>query len=372
MSAATEAYLWTLYNRCIVDDGEIVLVDSTARKPIGIYRVDERDRLARDIQKHASCFIKVNLMDSAKIAERQAEKVRTQGYGWTVGNCSEVKSIIGIHLDIDAAKSDKYLTRSQAIDSVNRMPVVPSMIVSTDGSGGGFHVYWCLDQPARIENESDRDQWKAMALRWQERLKAIAIEVGGKSIDSTANIDRVLRPVGSVRASGNRVANHSFSDRYYQPHELYIEPTVDEIQTDAQRSVKALFRSVLGPIDSTGKPVQDYINAAFITPELLLSEAGYTQLRDPLEWRRPNAASSGRSLKIATKLDRTGVNVFSGGDPLFSCIKPDGSVGKFYSVDEMFVILRHGGDWKAAARWCGQQINEAIQRTVSIGGITNA
>jgi hypothetical protein len=167
------------------------------------------------------------------------------------------------------------------------------------------------------------------------------------------------------------VSIHSISQQYYYENELYIEPTVDEIQADAQRDVTKLFHSVLGPVSNTGKPIDDYIAAAFVTPEMLLAEAGYTQLRDPKEWRRPNAASSGRSLKIATKLDTLGVNVFSGGIDNLPCMKDDGSVGKFYSVKELFVILRHGGDWKAAGAWCRQQIGDSLRATVDIGGITN-
>jgi hypothetical protein len=367
----TLTYLKILYAGCLPDYGEIVLVDKTKCRPIGIYRFDELERLATDIQRNAGCFLKINPMDSGKMAERQAEKIRTQGYGWTVGNIPEVKSIIGFHLDVDAAKSDKYLSRDQALEALAAMPIPPTMVVNTDGIGAGFHAYWLLQVPIRITSDAVRKYWIALAKRWQERLKSLALEIGGKEIDSTANIDRVLRPVGSLRDSGNRVSIHSFSEQFYFDNELYIEPTIDEIQADAQQSVKKLFDNVLGPIRHTGRPIDDYIEAAYITPETLLAEAGYTQLRDPLEWRRPGAANPGRSLKIANKLDTLGINVFSGGDPLFSCMKQDGSVGKFHSVKEMFVIIRHGGDWKAASKWCRQQIGDSLRATVDIGGITN-
>jgi len=371
MSAAAEAYLWTLYSRCDPADGEIVLVDSTARRPIGFYPVTDLDRLATDIRLNPGCFIKVNLMDGEAIAARQAEKVRQDGFGWTVGRIAEVKTIIGLHLDVDAAKSEKYLTREQAIACLKAMPVEPTLTVSTDGDNGGFHSYWSLQKPVRIESEADRKQWQSTALRWQNRLKEIALDVGGKSIDSTANIDRVLRPVGSLRVSGNRVLNYGFSGQFFRPEDFYIPPTDAEIQDEAKVSVKALFRDVLGPINATGSVITDYIDAAGITPQSLLSEAGYTQLNNPMEWRRPDAASAGRSLKIATELDRSGINMFSGGDPLFGCLKRDGSVGRFHSVDAMFVILRHGGDWKAAARWCAQQIGDSIRQQVNLEAIVN-
>jgi hypothetical protein len=371
MSNSTATYLNVLYEGLLPDCGEIVLVDHTKCRPIGIYRLDELDRLAIDIQKHDGCFIKVNPMDSGKIAERQAEKVRTQGYGWTVGNGNEVKSIIGFHLDVDAAKSDKYLTRDQALAALNAMPVPPTMVVNTDGEDKGFHAYWVLQVPIRIESDSIRQHWIALAKRWQERLKALALEIGGKTIDSTADICRVLRPVGSLRASGNCVSIHSISQQYYYENELYIEPTIDEIREDVTKLVRAKCDELLGPVDLGDRPINAYIDAVRITPEMLLDEAGYTFLRGS-EWRRPKAASPGRSLKIATKLDRAGINVFSGGDPLFSCDKTDGGVGRFYSVDQMFVIIRHRGDWKAAAQWCHEENAKQLSKGVNLEGILSS
>jgi hypothetical protein len=181
-----------------------------------------------------------------------------------------------------------------------------------------------------------------------------------------------LRPAGSLRDSGNVVSiRHHDAAARYSIEDFYIPPTDAEIQDEAKASVKALFRDVLGPINATGSVITDYIDAAGITPQSLLSEAGYTQLNNPMEWRRPDAASAGRSLKIATELDRPGVNMFSGGDPLFGCLKRDGSVGRFHSVDAMFVLLRHGGDWKAAARWCAQQIGDSIRKEVNLEAIVN-
>jgi len=69
MSAAAEVYLCVLYSRCSVGDGKIVLVDHRAQKLVRIYRIDERDRLAKDICKYDGCFININLMDNERLAE---------------------------------------------------------------------------------------------------------------------------------------------------------------------------------------------------------------------------------------------------------------------------------------------------------------
>lgn len=371
MSAATEAYLWCLYSRCTTDDGIIVLADQSKRRPIGHYRVDEVDRLANDIRRNPGCFLKVNVFDGGKMAERLREKVKQHGCGYVVGNTDEVKTIIGIGLDVDAGKSEKYLSRAEALQALEAMPKPPTLIVNSDGDWLGFHSYWLLRQPVRIESEEQRKLWEAKATRWQKRLQALAKQIGGKSIDSTADIARFLRPVGSLRSSGNRVLTYCYTPgRFYAHDDLYIPPDDDEIQADAKARVQALFNDKLGPVSDSDKPIQAYVDAARITPEQLLSEAGYTDLGNG-QWRRPDASSAGRSLLIATGLDRPGINSFSGADPLFACLKRDGGVGAFHSVDSMFVRVRFGGDWKAASAWSRSKIDEQRFAGVSIGHIVN-
>jgi hypothetical protein len=370
MSARTEAYLSALYGRCNHDAGSIVHVDYTARKPLGIYRMDQLDELANAIRRHPGCFLKINPMNAEAIAARQAAKVAEKGYGWTVGNAAEVQTVIGLHLDVDAAKSDAYPSREKAREALWQMPVPPTMLIDTDGETGGYHAYWLLASPVRIETEQQRAEWITTARRWQTRLCETVKAISGKSIDSTADICRVLRPVGSIRKSGNEVNFRWYAPTFYTPTDFYLPPSDEEIEVTAKKSVRAIFDRVLGPIDTSRFPIQAYIDAAYITPERLLEEGGYDDLGDG-KWRRPNAASRGRSLMIATGLDRPGINVFSGGDPLFGCMTKKGVPGQFHSVDEMFVKIRQGGNWKAATAWCYEQINKQISESVNLEAFIN-
>lgn len=364
----TLQYLHALYGRCEAGAGEIVLVESTKRRPVAVFRLHEIDFAAGEAASHLDLYLKVNLMDCRKMADRLGEKLRTQGYGTVVGNRSEVKTVVGLHLDADAGKSSKYHSRDEVLGILNRMPVPPSLIVNSDGPEGGFHPYWLLRNPILIDSEETRERISAIAFRWQEHLKRLA---DGK-VDSTANIDRVLRVVGTRRSNGNWVSCEHYDPKaLYEIDELTLPATDDEIRREVSQQVRVLANETLGPVERSDEPITAYINASFLTPEALLAEAGYEQLRDPLEWRRPGAANPGRSLKIATSHDRPGINVFSGGDPVFACLKSNGSAGKYYSVDEMFVRLRHGGNWKAAARWCRERIEaEADRRSgVDIRGL---
>jgi hypothetical protein len=358
-------YLVALYGRCAADDGEIVLVDASKCRPIGFYRVDQLDRLASDIDRFGECFVKVNLMDAARIEQRRAEKIRRDGFGYCVGNREEVRSIVGFALDLDAGKRAEYPSRESAIKACEIMPQRPTMIVDSDGPAGGFHCYWLLSRPHRIEGDEDRLWWSKLAHRWQERLRDNVAKLSGKAVDSTANLDRLLRPVGSLRQSGHRVKLFRFEPRYYDPADLYQPPSDREVEAEAKREVRVVVDR-LQLVMPTGKAISDYLRSANIGPELLLAEAGYTQLRDSLQWRRPGAGSAGRSLLIAT--DRDGINVFSGADPAFDSMKRDGGAGKFHSLEAVFVGLRFGGDWKAAAAWCRQRLSELSLGSISIGG----
>ena len=353
MSAQFEAYRATLYARCTDEDGELVVIDRTKKKAVGIFRFDD-PALVQAVRRR-EVFIKPNPIDGDRLRERLHE-----ARGYAVGRIDEVKTLVGFFLDVDAGKRPEYPTRQQAVEACLAMPKAPTLFVDSDGDTGGFHVYWLLEKPHRIIDEADREKWQAMSRRWQERLREIVKELSGKTIDATANIDRMLRPCGSVRASGNEVRCYWFERRYYRPDDLFIAPSKREIVDDVRRNVRAELNQLLGPIKNTGRPVSDYIEAAGLTPQALLIDAGYMPLRDPLEWQRPGASNPGRSLKIATSHERQGVNIFSAADPHFDCMKRDGSPGRFYSVDEMFVSLRFQGDWQSAARWCRQQMTKEV------------
>tara|TARA_R110002073_G_scaffold177188_9_gene335143 strand:+ start:5213 stop:6202 length:990 start_codon:yes stop_codon:yes gene_type:complete len=222
------------YQHTTPDDGEIAVVAANKKHPVGFYRVDELDKAAKAMFGQDDLYIKVNLMDSKAIQSRGP---------YAVGNRQEVKTIVSFHLDFDAGKDDRYLSRDEALAAMNRMPHPPSIIVNSDGEEGGFHPYWLLDEPYRIKSDDDREFISSLTYRWQTRLNELA---AGK-LDSTANIDRVLRVVGGNRSNGNRVQIHEYyPHRRYSVEQLTIPATDAEIVADATNSVKALFRSAIG------------------------------------------------------------------------------------------------------------------------------
>lgn len=351
----TAAWLDALYSRCTPDDGEVVFVDSTKRKTVGTAIAGKQDSLvhaANAINGRLDQYVKINPMDGEAILARAGSDEKRR---FIVGKADEVKTIISFHLDCDAGKSSKYHSRETMLKLLNKkMPHKPSLIVNSDGPEGGFHAYWLLANPFRITSEEDRDYIKSLAKRWQEKLNVFA---GGK-LDSTANIDRVLRVVGQKRKNGNVVSSHAYHpDRLYSLRELTVPLSLNEIKTVAQSAVKKQNRETLGNCEQSNQPITAYIDASSLTVEHMLTESGYKSLGGN-EWIRPGSESGSRSLKLATDLDRAGINVFSGSDPNFCCNQQDGSVGRFYSIDQMFVALRHDGNWRTAAKWCHGEIRQ--------------
>jgi len=354
---ATEAYLYSLYLRCGIDAGSIVV--TTKSHPVGCYRLDQIDLATQAIQSQPDTYIKVNLMDAEAMKARLAEKRQENRFAQVVGTANEVKTIVSLHLDVDADKPG-YLDRDTTLRRLDEMPVKPSMIINSNSFYGGFHAYWFLANPYKIACEDDREFIKTIALRWQARLRTL---LDGK-LDSTANIDRVLRAVGSRRSNGNNVNIHRMlPECRYTLRELSLPADDAELKKDSCSVVRKLITKTLGPCKDSDEPITEYIRASSITVADLLLEAGYTSLRGD-EWRRPNSESGSRSLKIATKLDKPGINMFSGGDPNFGCHQKDGSVGQFYPIEAVFVNLRYDGDWKAAAKWCREQISARLCKEV--------
>jgi hypothetical protein len=202
----TCAWLDALYGHCCEEDGEIVIVAPSRCELVGVFRVGNGRRLVKaaiKMHENPGCYLKINLMDSSKMKQRAKET----GKRVVVGNREEIKSVVSFHLDIDAGKKG-YMSRSAALWSLEQLHK-PTLLINSKGSTGGFHAYWIFKKPILVE---DRTAIQVAAYQWQEKLKAV---FSGK-IDSTANIDRILRCVGVPRTDGGEV-----SCEYYDRDRLY-------------------------------------------------------------------------------------------------------------------------------------------------------
>jgi len=114
------------------------------------------------------------------------------------GTADTVVSIPGLWLDIDIrgpnhAAEDLPPDRESAMELLKSFDLEPTLIVST---GGGLHVYWLFDEPMILSDDSERDQARGLADRFQNMFISSALTKGWK-IDKTSDLARLLRLPGT-------------------------------------------------------------------------------------------------------------------------------------------------------------------------------
>jgi len=87
--------------------------------------------------------------------------------------------------DIGHKKESRHKTREEALKAIQEFEPEPTLVVH---SGGGFHCYWVLSNPVKVET---------MGIETLEGInKGISIKIGGDS--GTQDISRVLRVPGTL------------------------------------------------------------------------------------------------------------------------------------------------------------------------------
>jgi hypothetical protein len=347
------AFYELLFGRCTPADGEVVvchpvkLKDRTTFRTIELCRPDDPSKIIRRGHSVKDSYHKMTLFSGAL-------RKRIYASMWGVGSLAECQTITSFYADADAGKPG-YLTREAMLRVLYEMPVPPSAIINSNGPDGGFHAYWCLKQPFRLRHDADRQYVAKLLNRWQERLR----ELAGGSLDSTQNLDRMLRFVGSQRSNGNAVTVHELSeDRLYSLDELSLPADYQRLTEQAAKRAKTIVSKALLQYEDTERPVSDYLQWRSETVDSLLDRHGFTPL-GPDQWVRSESVSGGKTFARATEGGRVGVCAFSGNETRFPPMQANGKIGKFYSLLDMFVRLEHGGDWKKAAAWCRDQLNTA-------------
>lgn len=144
---------------------------------------------------------------------------------------ANVRSKRAFYLDIDAGpekharRADKaYATQSEALVALvaacKDVRIVPTYIVS---SGAGLHVYFCLTE------DLDVTRWRPLAQALEHKFKAAGLKV---DTGVTTDRARVLRPIGTLHPSGERVKILRYTGMKYTAAEL--EPLLGAVAGGAQ------------------------------------------------------------------------------------------------------------------------------------------
>ena len=190
-----------MYGDTISDDSRLVLWSSRDKRSQWTRSVEEAVAVAEAQPSSSNLYYGVCLQDQAK-AEAERSR-RTQGQvpdmkfcrGYAATTCV----MPGLWLDLDIAgegHEKKGLPRNQVdCDRIlQELPFDPSWVVST---GGGTHVYWLFREPWTLESDEERERAASIIKGWQTLAIDAAANMGF-SVDSTHDLSRVLRPIGTV------------------------------------------------------------------------------------------------------------------------------------------------------------------------------
>jgi hypothetical protein len=139
------------------------------------------------------------------------------------GDAENTLVLPGCWLDLDVVgpnhKSVKLpATREIACDFLASLELEPTLVVD---SGGGYQVWWCFHRLQVFGSNRDRQIAAMISTQFQARIQALAARHGW-TLDSTADLARVLRVAGTINHKGDPVAvtTISRSDARYTPKEL--------------------------------------------------------------------------------------------------------------------------------------------------------
>jgi P4 family phage/plasmid primase-like protien len=140
------------------------------------------------------------------------------------GTAAGVIALPGFWLDVDVkgpGHKEKKLpeTLNDAVQFVkNVMPLPPSKIIF---SGGGIYPFWLFKEPWRLDSEEEWQAANTLSRRFQKTFKEAAHKRGW-NLDSTPDLNRVLRPPGS------------FNNKYDEPKEVITIEDQPDIRYNPQ------------------------------------------------------------------------------------------------------------------------------------------
>jgi len=149
------------------------------------------------------------------------------------GELKDISGITSLWVDLDIADdvhSKKNLPASvdEVLEIIDQVPWQPTMTIH---SGHGLQMYWRLRETYEINTDDDRDKASLLVKRFQRFIRSLFISRGW-TVDSTHNLDRVMRVGGTLNAKKDPIAPvrilSIISDRIYNPSDFDDLPEIEE------------------------------------------------------------------------------------------------------------------------------------------------
>lgn len=194
------------------------------------------------------------------------------------GFAKDISGIPGLWMDIDIASPDE--SQSTAHTKKNLPPSIDHGIALVKGygfdptyiihSGHGLHAYWLFKEIWMFDDDRERDQ----AARLNQALHTTILGRAGAlgwSVDNCSNLDRVLRPAGTVNVKEGCSAVDVIEIEYhenlrYNPEDLaeYLVSAQTPIQTSSQTPIQILTQTTGTSTNSpTEYPTEQQVAATF-------------------------------------------------------------------------------------------------------------
>ena len=218
------AFLSDLYADTVGRENQLVLWTAKDKKSYWLTDIGQAGGVLEQTPPTSDLYYGTCLQRQAlALAERRkrnrdpdATLAYSRGYAATAG------VMPGIWLDLDIAgpgHEKRGLPASQAdCDRIlAALPLDPSWIIET---GGGTHVYWLWREPWVLETDAERSKAAALIKGWQRAVIDAALDMGF-AVDSTHDLSRVLRPIGTINTKyGKRVTFREVSDHRFNPDDF--------------------------------------------------------------------------------------------------------------------------------------------------------
>lgn len=249
--------------------------------------------------------------------------------------------------------------KERALHKINELYYAPSVVID---SGGGYHCYWLLRQPAPVD-ECNLGELQVMQHTWVRM-------VGGDS--GASDLRRVLRLPGTLNMKAG-FGKHPPKVHFVRAdfNRLYSLQELEEAINDwlfiqrSQEDERPTIRTSRQTENSEGKDLRAAFNDRTSLVDLLVKHGYVVSFRSNAGTRlsRPGRTKSHSSITVfPARADGTPeISVhFSSSDELYSeeYIDKENSRIRRQAHDAfyVFVLLEHDGDWQKAYEAVKEQI----------------
>ena len=195
-----------LYADAVDAENRLVLWTARDKRSAWLQSIDEAGGVLDGIPPGTDLYYGVCLQNhEAALAERRRrnrDESATLQYARGYATTTAVMPGLWLDLDIAGAGHEKRGLPTSQVDAeriLSALPLDPTWIVET---GGGMHVYWLWREPWTLGDHEERAKAAAMIRGWQQLAIDAATEMGF-AVDSTHDLSRVLRPVGTINSKYN-------------------------------------------------------------------------------------------------------------------------------------------------------------------------